>query len=185
LGHVSKHDFVAGIVKCELRAAQETRAFYVRTMLPWFEQKKLPTEPTLWFCDWWDSPQNALRGFTDKSAYPWRPYSRTHDWATVNRGWRLGKIRKTLGMLREMHKEKGYEDDEAEVCYWSGLCLERLNRPNDAVTALDESIRLDSSDPEAYQARARILQKLGKADQAKADLDKAKQLESQDNKNEQ
>ena len=59
-GKVSKEAFVAGILKYELLAAQHTRAFYVQVFLPWAEKKKLPTDPSLWFCDWWDTPERAL-----------------------------------------------------------------------------------------------------------------------------
>ena len=54
-GKVSKEAFVGGILKYELLAAQRTRAFYVNVFLPWAEKKKLPTDPALWFCDWWDT----------------------------------------------------------------------------------------------------------------------------------
>jgi tetratricopeptide (TPR) repeat protein len=178
LGRVSKRDFVAGILKFELRAAQQTRAFYLQCLLPWLEKKKLPTDPTLWFCDWWDSPQRALQSFSDKSAYPWRPYARMHDWATVNRRWRLGKVKNAVGLLEEMRAEKGYEDDEADVCLWIGRCLQRINRPTEAMTAFDESIRLDPENPEAYQDRGNLYQQLGKPDKAQADWKKAQELEA-------
>jgi tetratricopeptide (TPR) repeat protein len=127
-GKVSKKDFVAGILKYELRAAQQTRAFYVQVFLPWAAKKKLPTDSTLWFCDWWDTPEGVLQSFPDRSAYPWRPYARTHDWATVNRQWRQGLFRKALGLLEQMRAEKGYEEDEQDVQYWIDRCRERLGK---------------------------------------------------------
>ena len=179
-GKVSKTAFVAGIVKYELRAAQQTRAFYVQVFLPWVEKKKLPTDPTLWFCDWWDTPAGVLQSFTDKSAYPWRPYARTHDWATVHRGWHLGKFAKAFRLLQQMRTEEGYDEDQPEVYYWIGRCLERLGKPAEAVTALGEAIRLDPSNAAAYQARGKLYQQLGQKDKAQADLKKAKELESQE-----
>ncbi len=130
-GKVSKKAFVAGILKYELRAAQQTRAFYVQAFLPWVEKKKLPTDPTLWFCDWWDAPGGVLQSFTDKSAYPWRPYARTHDWATVHLHWRHGKFTKALKLLEQMRAEEGYEDDRDDVDYWIGRCRERLDKKED------------------------------------------------------
>jgi tetratricopeptide (TPR) repeat protein len=176
-GRISKRDFVAGIVKFELQAAQQTRAFYLQVLLPWIEKKKLATDPALWFCDWWDTPKGVLHTFTNQSTYPWRPYSRMHDWATVHLGWRLGKFNKAYRLLRQMQNEEGYQEDEAEVYYWSGRCLERLGRPVDAITALSESIRLAPEDATAYLARARIYQRLGEQDKAQADLKRAKELE--------
>ena len=93
-GRVSKEEFVGGILKYELRAAQRTRAFYLNAFLPWAAKKKLPTDPGLWFCDWWDTPDNVLRSFSDHSTYPWRPYARVHDWATVHRLFRRGRFAK-------------------------------------------------------------------------------------------
>lgn len=179
-GKVSKRDFVAGILKYELRAAQQTRAFYVQTFLPLAEKMKLSTDPVLWFCDWWDTPAGALKRFTDKSSYPWRPYARTHDWATVERRWRLGKLWKALGLLQEMRTEKGYEEDEAEVCYWIGRCFERLGKTSDAITAFDESIRIDPNNPAAYRARGELHQQAGHLDKARADFAKAKALEGEE-----
>jgi tetratricopeptide (TPR) repeat protein len=176
-GKVSKRAFVAGILKYELRAAQQTRAFYVQVFLPWAEKQKLPTDPTLWFCDWWDTPEGVLRTFTDKSAYPWRPYARTHDWATVHRRWYLGKFTKAFKLLEEMRTEKGYEEDQPEVYYWIGRCLERLGKPAEAITALGEAIRLDPNNAAAYRARGRLFEQLGQKDKAQADLKKAKELE--------
>ena len=179
-GKISKRDFVDGILRRELRAAQQTRAFYMRVFLPWIEKRKLPTEPTLWFCDWWDTPDGVLQSFSDKSAYPWRPYARTHDWATVHRHWRQERYQRALKLLRQMCGEEGYGDDEGDVHYWMGRCLEQLDKPGEAVFALTASIRLDPDNAPAYRARAKLYKQLGQNDKAKADLDAAKKLESEE-----
>ena len=44
-GKLSKRAFIAGILKYEIRAAQQTRGFYLRVFLPWAEKKNLPTDP--------------------------------------------------------------------------------------------------------------------------------------------
>ncbi len=127
-GKVSKRAFVAGILGYEIRAAQQTRAFYLHVFLPWVEKKKLPTDPTLWFCDWWDTPEEVLQSVSDRSAYPWRPYARTHDWATVDRSWHQGRIRRALRLLEQMRAEKGYQEEEQDVQYWIDRCRERLGK---------------------------------------------------------
>jgi tetratricopeptide (TPR) repeat protein len=176
-GRVSKRAFVAGILKYELMAAQRTRAFYVQVFLPWAEKKRLPTDPRLWFCDWWDTAENMLKNFTDKSAYPWRPYARQHDWATVHRQWRLGKFSLAQRILQRMRKEEGYEEDRSDVSYWIGRCLARRNKPDEALAAYDEAIRLDPGNADAYRARAELHEKLGNKEKAKADFNRAKLLE--------
>jgi tetratricopeptide (TPR) repeat protein len=179
-GKVSKEDFVAGILKFELRAAQQTRAFYIQVFVPWLEKNHLSTDPSLWFCDWWDTPDTALKGFTNKAAYPWKPYARTHDWATVRRQWRSNRFPRALGLLEQMRDEKGYEEDRSEVQFWMGRCLARMNKPAEAVAAFSEAIRLDPDNVAAYQARGRIYQKLGEEAKAQADFAKMKELKGRE-----
>jgi tetratricopeptide (TPR) repeat protein len=179
-GKVSKEAFVAGILKYELLAAQRTRAFYVRVFLPWAEKRKLPTNPSLWFCDWWDTPEGALASFSDKAAYPWRPYARTHDWATVHRHWRHGQFNKARKVLQRMRDDEGYEEERSAVSYWLGRCLARLDKATDAVAAFSEAIRLDPESAAAYRARGEQYQKLGEKAKAQADAAKAKELDNQE-----
>ena len=179
-GRVLKEAFVAGILKYELRAAQRTRGFYLNVFLPWAAKKKLPTDPTLWFCDWWDTPESVLKDFPDKSAYPWRPYARVHDWATVHRFWRRGRFAKARELLEQMYDEEGYDEDLADISYWLGRSLIRLNKPTEALEALNEAIRLDPETAPAYRARGELYKKLGEKAKAEADLAKAKKLESEE-----
>lgn len=181
-GKIEKRDFVAGILKPELRAGQQTRAFYLQVFLPWAEKKKLPTDASLWFGDWWDAPNEALDNFVDKSAYPWRPYARTHDWATMHRYWREGEFGAALDLLDQMCGEEGYEDDESDVHYWMGRCLEQLGKTDEAVKELSVSIRLEPHSAASLRARAKLYEQLGQKDQAEADLAKAKELESDERK---
>ena len=130
-GNISKQDFVEGILQYELRAAQQTRAFYVQVFLPWIEKKRLPTDPSLWFCDWWDTPEGVLQSFTDKTAYPWHPYARMHDWATVHRHWFQGNLPRAIKLLEQMRNEKGYEEEHEDVDDWIDRCREKLDEKKD------------------------------------------------------
>ena len=177
-GKLSKEAFVAAILKLELLAAQRTRAFYVHQFLPLMEKKKLPTNPTLWFCEWWDTPESVLDSFTDRTAYPWHPYAREYDWATVHRYWRDGEYKKTRKLLNQMLAEEGYDEDQAEVYYWIGACLFMLNKPAEALAAYDKSIRLDPENSAAYRARGQLHKQLGAGTKAEADFARAKELES-------
>ena len=58
-GRISKRNYVAEIVKYEVLAAQQTRAFYVQAFLPFAARQKLPTDPGLWFTAWWDRPDEG------------------------------------------------------------------------------------------------------------------------------
>jgi tetratricopeptide (TPR) repeat protein len=181
-GKVSKKDFVAGILKYELRAAQQTRAFYVQVFLPWAEKQKLASDPSLWFADWWPEPDQLQHGFSDEAAYPWRPYGRQHDWATVHLRWRQGKLKKALKLLEEMLAVQGYEAEATDVQMWIGRCQARLGKPAAAIAAFTEVIRLDPEDPDAYQARGEVYRQIGDTKKADADSAKAKQLEAEEEK---
>ena len=179
-GKVSKEAFVAGILKYELQAAQRTRAFYIEVFLPWAEKKKLPTDPTLWFCDWWDTPGSVMKSFPDKSAYPWRPYARVHDWATVHLDWRRGKFAKAQKLLEEMLDDENYDEEQSDVSYWIGRCLMRLHKPAEAEKAMTEAIHLDPDNAAAYRARSQLYKDRGEQSNADADLAKAKELEREE-----
>ncbi|MBN1393799.1 MAG: tetratricopeptide repeat protein [Pirellulales bacterium] len=179
-GKLSKEQFVGGILRFELLAAQRTRAFYLTQFLPWAAKKKLPTDPTLWFCEWWDSPATVLDSFDDKSEYPWRPYAREYDWATVHRLWHADKFAEALKLLKSMRVEDGYDDELAEVFFWIGHCLEKLDKPADALKAYDRAIKLDPTDPASYRARGQLHKQLGSDAKAAADLARAKELEGEE-----
>jgi len=126
-GRLSKRDFVAGILKYELQAAQQTRAFYVRVFLPWAEKQRLPTDPSLWFCDWWDTSETVLQSFSDPSAYPWRPYARIHDWGAVHRHWHREEFAKAIRLLQRMRTEEGYDEELEDIDYWIDRCKEEMD----------------------------------------------------------
>ena len=66
--------------------------------------------------------------------------------------------------------------NQSEICYWTGRCLERLDKHSEAITALGEAIRLDPHNADAYEARGEIYHELGETKKAEADLAKAKEL---------
>ncbi len=176
-GRVSKDDYVAGIVKYEMLAAEQTRAFYVQEFLPFAAKKKLPTEPGLWFTLWWVRPEEALKQFTDKTAYPWRPYARDYDWATVERYWRRRRYDRAIELLSQMCAESEGLPDHAEVHLWLGRCRIQLSQYSEAVKELTASIRLDPSDPVAFRNRAQAYRLLNENERAEIDQKQAEELE--------
>ncbi len=119
---------MAGIVKYEVLAAEQTRAFYVQVFLPFAARKKLPTDPNLWFANWWVQPDDALKQFTDKTSYPWRPYARDHDWATVERYWRRNRLDRAIRLLQADVAESDGMPDHGEVHLWLGRCRLQLGQ---------------------------------------------------------
>jgi len=176
-GKVSKGDYVSGIVKYEVLAAQQTRAFYVQAFLPFAAKKKLPTDPTLWFANWWVQPDEALKQFTDKTSYPWRPYARDHDWATVERYFRRRRYEKAVQLLKQMCAESEGLPDHAEVHLWLGRCRLQLGQHSLAVQELTASISLDPFDPDAFRLRAQAYRRLNENERADTDQKRAEELE--------
>ena len=79
------------------------------------------------------------------------------------------KFDKARKLLEQMQAEEGYEEDQADVSYWIGRCLVRLDKPAEAVAAFSEAIRLDPDNAAAYRARGEHYEKLGEKAKAEAD----------------
>jgi hypothetical protein len=80
-GKLTEEEYVCQICQAEYRAAQRTRAFYIGVYLPWALEHGVKTDPRRWYTWWWGPAEKVLDRFTDRDAYPWRPYSRYY--------WRL------------------------------------------------------------------------------------------------
>ena len=174
-GEVTKEEFVAGIWRYEYQAAQKTRAFYVQVFLPLAAAKKLKTDPGLWFASWWEEADEALAHFADKSAYPWRPYARQYDWATVRRLYHDGKFDQTLKLLQQMLADKSYHD-HCDVHLWIGRCYMEIGSPQQAIQPLTAAISIDPNRLAAYLLRGDAYTQLGEKSKAEADYKKAREL---------
>jgi hypothetical protein len=73
-GEIDKDEFVARMFNLELRAVQQTRAFYVRGFLPWVAENGLGSEPRVWFTSWWGDSRELLYQLRQRSDYPWDCY---------------------------------------------------------------------------------------------------------------
>ncbi|MGD0381979.1 MAG: tetratricopeptide repeat protein, partial [Thermoguttaceae bacterium] len=164
-------------LKYEMLTAQQIRAFYVQVFLPFAARKKLPTDPALWYAVWWVQPDDALKFFTDKTAYPWRPYARDHDWATVEHYWRERQYDTAIQLLTEMRAESEGKTENAEIHLWLGRCRIQLGQYSEAVKELTVSIRLDPSDPAAFRNRAEAYRLLKENVRAELDQQRAEELE--------
>ncbi len=178
-GKVSKTDFVSGIVKDEITATQQTRAFYVNLYLPFAQKHDMTTNPTLWFTHWWPSMSDVLGDFKNKYSYPWNPYARQHDWASVERLFRWRRYDRAIKLLQQMCVESDHfveHGDHAEVHQWLGKCFLRQGKYDAAVEDLSAAIRIDPSDPDGFELRAQAYQELGEKEKAEADEKRAKEL---------
>jgi tetratricopeptide (TPR) repeat protein len=163
-------------VRHEVVAAQQTRAFYLKVFLPFAAKQKLATSPSLWFADWWDQPDEALKGFTNKEAYPWQPYARQYDWLTVERLFGQADYGKTIELLKTMCDETVGQDDHADIHYWIGRCQMKLKQDKEAVEEFTTAIKLFPDDADFYRHRAEAYGRLGEKEKAAADEKKFKAL---------
>jgi tetratricopeptide (TPR) repeat protein len=175
-GKLSKEEFVGGIVKHEVVAAQETRAFYLNVYLPFAAKQGLATQPSLWFAQWWEQPDEALRGFTDKSAYPWQPYARQFDWLTVERLFRQFQYDEAIKLLGTMCDETANQDDHADIHLWLGRCRMKLNQPKEAVEEFTTALKFIPDYADAFQYRAQAYDQLGEKEKAAEDEKKFKEV---------
>jgi Flp pilus assembly protein TadD len=176
-GKLTKREYVSSIVKYEMLAAQQIRAFYVQVFLPYAAKKKLPADPSLWYAIWWVRPDEALNYFTDKTAYPWRPYSRDYDWAVEEGYWHRREYDKAIRLLTDMCAESEGMTDHAEVHLWLGRCRIKLGQYSEAVKELTSSIRLDPTDPAAFRNRAEAYRLMNEKERAELDKNRAEELE--------
>jgi hypothetical protein len=88
---ITEEDFVKGAFVLEWKnAAQRTRRFYVDVFLPHATKYGIPTDPNVWYfgggC--WGTADSVFDRYTDKTEYPWRPYSlyyrELHYWPIQN-----------------------------------------------------------------------------------------------------
>jgi len=179
-GRISKDDYVASILKPEMRAAQQTRAFYADVFLPFAAKKKLPTEPGLWFTLWWVRADDALKQFTDKTAYPWHPYARDYDWASFDGLWGRKEYESAIKLLEQMCAESEGLSDHAEVHLWAGRCRMQLGQYPEAVKELTSAIHLDPTDPDAFRYRAKVYRLMKQDERAELDEKRAEQLEKKE-----
>ena len=175
-GKLSKEEFVGGIVKHEVVAAQETRAFYLTVYLPFAARHKLATQPSLWFAEWWDQPDEALKGFTNKAAYPWQPYARQYDWLTVERLFRQAEYDKAMQLLGTMGDEAAGHDDHADLHLWLGRCRMKLGQNKEAVEEFTTALKFIPDYAEVYRYRAEAYEQLGEKEKAAGDGKKFKEL---------
>ena len=173
-GKLTKEEFVGGIVRHEVVAAQETRAFYLQVYLPFAARNGLATQPGLWFAEWWDQPDEALKGFTDKSAYPWQPYARQYDWLTVEHLFRQAEYDKAMQLLRTMCDESANQDDHADIHLWLGRCRMKLGQNKEALEEFNTALELLPDYAEVFRYRAEAYEKLGEKEKAAADEKKFK-----------
>ena len=175
---LTKSEYVSAVVECESRAAEQTRAFYIRVFLPWAREQGMPTHPNNWFlgvrsdsCD-----SLMLADFPVGTPY-WRSYELQYDLIAVHRLLEEGQCQKALDMLTALGKQPEAAEERATIERWTGYCLIALRKPALAADAYDTAVRLDPSDAEAVYGRGLANCCMGELDKGVADFTEAIRLD--------
>jgi hypothetical protein len=77
-GKLTRDEFVRACCLTEMKAMQQTRAFYCSVYLPWIRQKRIRTEPQLWYTgpSWWGTREECFATYPKESDYPWGIYGK-------------------------------------------------------------------------------------------------------------
>jgi hypothetical protein len=74
-GLIEKDAYVKRVFMVEWKTMERTRKWYVEVFLPHAKRYKLPTDPALWYCDTWGTVEEDFARYTNRTDYPWEPYS--------------------------------------------------------------------------------------------------------------
>lgn len=84
-GTLSEEQYVKSSCTLEYKAIQRTRRWYVEVFLPHLQKYDLPTNPSLWRCEWWGKAEDVFAVCTDRKSYPWVPYAEYYRQLRVGR----------------------------------------------------------------------------------------------------
>ena len=177
-GRLTKAGYAKAVVECESRAAERTRAFYIRQYLPWARKLGVPTNPRLWFVGVRSDLHDCLlfSFFPEGTSY-WRAYERQHDWIIARHLAEQGEYQRALNLVTALSRQPGAEEEQAMIGKWIGYCLVGLGKPGLAADAYDRAVRLDSRDAEAICDRGFARSCSGALDMAIADFTEAIRLD--------
>lgn len=79
VGHLSKEDYIKERTKLEYEAIKKTKKFYRIIWRPWAKKKGVKTDPYYWYIWTPNTYDKWIRGYRDKSGYPWNYIGRYYD----------------------------------------------------------------------------------------------------------
>ncbi len=180
-GELTKSEFVAKCIDSESRAAESTRAFYIRVFLPWAKAHHVPTHPTSWFVGCRLDPSDALlhaRSFENTSYHQY--YEQYYDSIVLRSLIVEGKYVDARDLAEKMCAYALDKDEKVAIGVRLGYCQLQLNEPTAAIGAYNRVIELDPTNSHAYLGRAVAYVVLGDVDRAIADSSAAIQLQPLD-----
>ena len=176
-GAISREAFPARIRECESRAAEKTRAFYIRFFMPWARLHRVATNAGYWYlgqCGGSDAPNVFADGL--ESAALRQHYQHMDDFAVFDSLMAKGRFEAALGQAATVRQHLETLEERLTLSAATANCLIRLGRPVPAVAALDEYIHLQPTAAKAYILRATGYLLMSKYDRALDDCSQAIRL---------
>ena len=156
-GSLTKEEYIRETFAIEHRTSQRTRGFYAYVFLPWAKQKRLTTDPSLWYTGGWRSADESIRFFVEGSAYPWKVYGYQYDLNRVHYLYEHGMFAEALELAEGLVVYEPAACNRAGLWWLMASCALKMGSYDRAKDALNEVVRCD---PEGIGQRAEELLKL-------------------------
>lgn len=170
-GKISQEEFIAGMLNVESRAAEKTRAFYIRVFLPWAIEHGVKTHPRQWYVAIRSAPdENLFLAHIGKGDPHWLYYARAYDLVSLRLLISKGKDEEAQQLMAEMRKQANTNKEEAEIYSASGRSFAEMGNFRRAIADLNEALRLAPKHGEVYCAQGWLFCRQGDYDKAIADF---------------
>ncbi len=173
-GRLIRAEFVERVWECERRAAQKTRAFYIRVFLPWAKLKRVPSHPRAW----------NLTSYTDESSSgdvclprAYRGYYELeYDRFEFTRLLENREFAKAYDLSQSRLKAAASPEERAVAFWMCGKCRAATGGYQAALEFCNQAIEANKNEPLAYVGRGAARQSLGDVKGAIADYSEAIRL---------
>jgi tetratricopeptide (TPR) repeat protein len=153
-GRLSRSEYVTKVIECESRAADSTRAFYIRVFLPLARQWRLPTHPTNWYLTYSESGKVPILSLTSKTSDYWQHYEKGYDRLALALLVEKGEWQKAMDAAQEAEKRADTNEEKAAIFGALGRAYADIKRYDLAITAFGKVIECDPKCAIAYESRA-------------------------------
>lgn len=174
-GQLSKREFIAQGLTYEFHATGKSRAFYLHVFLPWAETQTVSSSPQNWYIGRPMDPKEAIRS-VGKDDPVWHYYERMYDHTVLQAALEQGDYQRALTLAEEVRPQAKEAYEIHWLCEVLGCCYVRLDKPQAAISVLDEAIRLLPNEVDSYAWRACAYWELSDFQRCVTDCTKAIEL---------
>ena len=173
-GQLTREEYALGILTGEIRAAQCTRAFYVKVFLPWLHAKGIDTtNPREWYCASFGPAYHLpLRSANWKNVVHWPRYEANYDLLRAESEYGKENYELAKTFIDRVLKNKNALTKEylRDAHFWMGHIDLSNTEYRQAIKEFSASIAVDASALESRLGRAMALVQNGSPSEAIEDL---------------